>query len=72
MNFSPLTPRYIAEELDDAWHVFAARPDREQRRHVHGPLDEFLAKRIAADLNYNQELREEALRDECWGRALKC
>lgn len=72
MSFTFLTARYFAEEVDDAWHVFAERPGHNQHRHVQGPLHEHLAKRIAAGLNYNQEVREAALRTEYWEKVPKC
>ena len=55
MSYPFLTPRYFAEEVEDAWHMFAERPHRELHRHVQGPLHEHLAKRIASDPNANQE-----------------
>lgn len=72
MSYPFLTPRYFAEEVEDAWHVFAERPHRESHRHVQGPLHEHLAKRIASDLNANQEVREAALRAEYWSHVAKC
>jgi hypothetical protein len=72
MSLPSLTPKYFAEEVDDAWHVFAARPGQDRHRHVHGPLWEEQARRIADGLNRNLELREEALRDDYWSGVRKC